>query len=268
LEIARKCDLQTKETIVDNIKYFEILTLSKQALTARIPVKSDPSALKNSEEALSLRKELENLDSLKEKCMEIVHKIFNTLNEDNVIPQFIKVLQKKSTEKAVFAENKARFEELFKVLESISSDIVEARKNILLKNEIFSKIKALNFKPNEENEKFFRDLENYANLYNQKLINLNQGSNFYNEFYQRMNDLNGRITDYLLARDMEKNELIKAITSGQNISFGQNYQNVTPQQQQPQNYNQGGGYLDPNSNQITNLHYSYHYQYGGKGGYN
>lgn len=36
--------------------------------------------------------------------------------------------------------------------------------------------------------------------------------NFYNEFHRRLNDLNIHITDYLLARDMEKNEMIKYLS--------------------------------------------------------
>jgi len=33
--------------------------------------------------------------------MHIIDKIFQLLNDDNIIPQFIRVLQKKTTEKAV-----------------------------------------------------------------------------------------------------------------------------------------------------------------------
>lgn len=93
--------MTVKESIMDSMKFFEILGLSKDSLKNRIPIKSDEGALKNSEEANSLRKDLDELEKLKEKCQEIIEKIFQTLNEDNVIPQFIKVLQKKTTEKAV-----------------------------------------------------------------------------------------------------------------------------------------------------------------------
>lgn len=86
---------------MDSIKYFELLGLSRDSLKNRIPVKSDEGALKNSEEANSLRKDLDELDKLKDKCQEMIEKVFQVLNEDNVIPQFINVLKKKTTEKAV-----------------------------------------------------------------------------------------------------------------------------------------------------------------------
>lgn len=90
-----------KAFIIENFKCFEILTLPKQSLQNKIPVKSDLSKLKNSEEAVALRKDIDTLESLKEKCMEIIDKIFQLLNDDNIIPQFLRVLQKKTTEKAV-----------------------------------------------------------------------------------------------------------------------------------------------------------------------
>lgn len=76
------------------------------------------------------------------------------------------------------------------------------------------KIKLANFKSVPENELFFKELEGHAIQYNQKLMNLNQGLTFYQQFNQRINELGSRITDFLLARDVEKNELIKAITGG------------------------------------------------------
>lgn len=108
--------------------------------------------------------------------------------------------------------------------------IIEIKRAIALKNEIFLKIKAINFKPNPDNEKYFKDLESYSHMYNQKLIGLNQGLNFYNEFNTRLIDLSSRITDFLLARDMEKNEILKAITSGNNYNMNNlnqpNYSNI------------------------------------------
>lgn len=219
LEIAKKCDAQVKEGIIENMKYFELLSLSKQSLSNKIPVKTDPNAIKNCEEALALRKDLDAMDALKDKCMEVINRIFQTLNEDNIIPQFIKVLQKKATEKQVLSDSKPKYDAMFKELESISEEIKVLKLSIVAKNEVFIRVKQSNFKTNDENEKFFRDLENHCQLYSQKLINLQQGMNFYTEFNKRLNDINGHITDFLVSRDMEKNDLLKFITSGGNAGF-------------------------------------------------
>ncbi len=86
-----------------------------------------------------------------------------------------------------------------------------------MKNEVFKKVKAITQVPNQQNEKFFSDLDNYVQMFNQKFINLQQGANFYQQFTMRLNELNAQITDYLFSRDLEKNDFIKNITSGQNI---------------------------------------------------
>ena len=86
---------------MESLKNFDILGLSRENLKKRIPVQSDGSAIKNSEEAQTLIKDLDELQSIKEKIMGIIDDIFLTLNDDNVIPQFIQVLQNRTTEKAV-----------------------------------------------------------------------------------------------------------------------------------------------------------------------
>lgn len=102
LNQARSCDALVKEDIVNNMKYFELINLTRDQLKNKLPVKTDTNLLSNSEEAKELSSELEVLEGLKAKFVESVNKIFQTLNEDNIIPQMIKVLQKKTTEQAVY----------------------------------------------------------------------------------------------------------------------------------------------------------------------
>jgi hypothetical protein len=216
---AKNADGSIKTGIMDSMKFFELLGLSKNILSGKIPVKTDPNAIKNCEEANALRKELDNMESLKEKIMEVINKIFQNLNEDNIIPQFIQVLQKKTTEKAILNENKPKYDAMFKDLETLSEQVKTLKLSITAKNEVFLRVKASTFKTNEDNEKFFRDLEDYCKLYNQKLVQLQQGINFYGEFNKRLNDISGHISDFLLSRDLDKNELLKYINGGGN--YGQ-----------------------------------------------
>lgn len=101
LNQSKSCDSLVKEAIVNNMKYFELINLTREQLKNKLPVKTDTNLLSNSEEAKSLSTELEVLEGLKSKVSENMNKIFQTLNEDNIIPQMIKVLQKKTTEQAV-----------------------------------------------------------------------------------------------------------------------------------------------------------------------
>lgn len=86
---------------MDSIKQFEILMCSREVMKNKIPVKNDESALKTCEEAVDLRKDLDELESIREKIGNIIENIFSTLSEDNVVSQFLLVIQKKLTEKGV-----------------------------------------------------------------------------------------------------------------------------------------------------------------------
>jgi hypothetical protein len=101
-------------------------------------------------------------------------------------------------------------------------------------------------KTTQENEKFCADLESYVQLYNQKSASLNQGINFYADFSRRINVDYQKATDFCLARDTEKNDLIKRIENGNQKN---NYQDSFS------DFN----LLKPVDNVITNLDYQYQY---------
>ena len=118
----------------------------------KIPVKTDSSKIKDSVEAKALSEELSALEKHKDQVVEITNKIFQTLNEDNIIPQMLQVLSKKTTEIAVFKENKIKYEEMVKELERLNNEIQNIKNNVAMKNETFVNVKALAIKPNPQNE--------------------------------------------------------------------------------------------------------------------
>lgn len=113
-------------------------------------------------------------------------------------------------------ENKPRYEEKLKQLDALTEKVNELKKTIITKNEIFSKIKNDQFKPNPENEKFFKSIEDNINLYNLRATSVQQGIVFYTDFFKRIDELNSAIKDYVMSRDLEKQDLISAIQSGTN----------------------------------------------------
>ena len=134
---------------------------------------------------------------------------------------------------------------------------ISVKNKIIELNEIFIKVKALNVQSDTEieNENYFKQLESYVQLYKEKLKSIEQGCSFYSEFDSRISSIANFINDYLMARDLEKNDMIEAITRGENIQLAQST-----------NPNQPISYLDPNQNYFTNMNV-YYRQSGGKGGY-
>ena len=214
LQQAMQCDQSTINDIQNNLKYFDLLSLSREALDQKIPKRVDTNAIKQCKEANDLRAEMDNLENEKNKAMEVIGKIFSSLNDDNVAAQFIQVIQKKTTENTIFDQNKAEYMVKFNELGEISNNIRNIKVNIQNKNEIFLRVKNDKFRPDPANEQFFRDLNNYVQLFRTKEQQLQQGLNFYKKFDQKMNELNRNISDFLMARDMDKNELIRYIMGG------------------------------------------------------
>ena len=223
LQQAMGCDQNTISDIQNNLKYFELLSLSREALDQKIPHRVDANAIKQCKEASDLRAEMDNLENEKIKAMEVISKIFASLNDDNVAAQFIQVIQKKTTENTVFDQNKAEYMTKFNELGDISNNIRNIKVNVQNKNEIFLRAKNDKFKPDPANEQFFTDLNNYVQLFRTKEQQLQQGLNFYKKFDQKMNELNRNISDFLMARDMDKNELIRYIMNPQQANQGQGY---------------------------------------------
>jgi len=113
-------------------------------------------------------------------------------------------------------ENKPKYEEKLKQLDALTEKVNEIKKSILKKNEIFTKMRNDQFKPNPENEAFFKAIEDNIGLYNLRTASVQQGIVFYTDFFKRIEDLNSGIKDYILSRDLEKQDLISAIQSGTN----------------------------------------------------
>lgn len=229
---------------MSNMKYFEFLNLTKEQLRSKMPVKNDTTGLKDSEEVKGLSTELDLIINLKEKLMEHINKLFQTLNEENVNTHMIKVLQKKTTEQAVIAENKLKYEAEIKKIEEINGLTAKSKQKITDKNEKFAQLKYVSIKIFQENEKFCADLESYIQLFNQKCVALSHGLGFYSEFNNRLNLLNQKIQDFVYARDIEKNGLLENFNTGSSINT--NIFNPS--------------LLNPNTNVITNMDYQYNYQ--------
>lgn len=126
---------------------------SREILKSKIPFKVDNSILRDSVEAKELKNELETLNSFKEKLVALITFVFKTLNEDNVIPEMLSVLDKKILEESVFKDNIPKYDKLCIDVEKINSDIINCKKKILDKNNMFNNLKLKLLKPNEDNNK-------------------------------------------------------------------------------------------------------------------
>ena len=71
LNQAMGCDQSTINDIQNNLKYFELLSMPREALDQRIPHRIDPNSIKQCKEADDLRKEIDALEAEKKKLWKL-----------------------------------------------------------------------------------------------------------------------------------------------------------------------------------------------------
>ena len=258
LNQTKQYDLKEKDDIISNIKNFEMLTLPREALNEKIPgPKSDkPKALTKNEQ--SVRDSVQTLLKLKDDCFKIINPIFEKLNDESQIVQsFVEVLTKKTTEQAIFETSKSEYDLKFVELEKLS-DIIKKDKNTLQEN--IHKIANDLAQPQQKEEyskeanEYFKQLNNYCNLYMQKNEKLRKGRDYYSGLEMKINEVLNASKKFIQQREIEKEALIQSITG---MSYNQFMNN-----QRRGNINQGAfsnayesqdAFLDPKKNIYTQL---------------
>ena len=217
LQNTRKFDQQQNNDILNNAKSFEILGLSRTKLEAKIP--GDKKGLnKLSADEEKIKNEIVKLYDLSDKCMEIINPIYEELNEDGVIiPSFIEVLGKKTTEDSIYKKYKDDYDSKFVKLKELTEEVVKQKNNI---NTLLQKIrpnlsgKGNNYGISEEAMKYFNDIDQKCNLFMNMYEKIKKGENYYNGLHQKIEEIIQSSNKWMISRNEEKNVLIEAINKG------------------------------------------------------
>ena len=183
-----------------------------------------------------------NLLDLSDKTSDIISPIYEQLNDDTaVMSMFIEVLEKTTTEQAIFNKNKEEYEKKFVELKEISEQILNQKKVITelsakLLPELMKKNSNENF--SEDALNYFNELDKYANLYLSMYDKCKKGENYYNNLQYKVDELLAASNQWMIKRNEEKNILVNTITKGK--LGGNMYQNQT-------------SFMNPNQNMYTNF---------------
>ena len=154
---------------------------------------------------------------------------------------FIEVLEKTTTEQAIFNKNKEEYEKKFVELKEISEQILNQKKVITelsakLLPELMKKNSNENF--SEDALNYFNELDKYANLYLRMYDKCKKGEDYYNNLQYKVDELLAASNQWMIKRNEEKNILVNTITKGK--LGGNMYQNQT-------------SFMNPNQNMYTNF---------------
>ena len=235
-------DQQQINDICNNAKYFEKISCSKEKLIKDIPGKINKKKPENTKES-EIHEEILNLLDLSDKTSDIISPIYEQLNDDTaVMSMFIEVLEKTTTEQAIFNKNKEEYEKKFVELKELSEQILNQKKVI---TELSSKLlpelmkKKSNENCTEEALNYFNELDKYANLYLNMYDKCKKGEDFYNNLQYKVDELLAASNHWMIKRNEEKNILISTITKDK-FGGSNRYQNNT-------------NLMNPNQNMYTNF---------------
>ena len=216
LQNTRKFDQKQNDDILKNAENFEILGYSKEKFENNIP--GDKQGLnKLSADEEKIKNEISKLYQLSDQCMEIINPIYEFINEDeNIIPVFVEILEKKTTEEAVYKKFKEDYDGKIEKLKQITEEVKKQ------KNEVSSMVQKYGQKISgnngygisDEAKKYFSQIEEKVNLFLHINEKIQKGENYYNGLYQKIEELIRASNKWMTSRSEEKNALIDAIKNG------------------------------------------------------
>ena len=281
LNNTKKYDIQENNTIMNEARFYEQLLLPREQLLNKIPRREELQEKEIPEET-EIHEAILKLYELGDKCMQIINPIFSELNDDsNIVGQFVEVLAKKTTEQAIYEKFKEIYEQKFNELKPLSDEV---KKQEQVVNEIVQKnSQKIRDKPkqNISNEamEYFRNLDQYANMFMKKYEKVKKGDAYYNDLYQKVSQLLKSGNDWMIKRSDEKNAILSTIKGASGLSdFSATRLNsgellnpeTNPFTKMNVNINRGGNYgmtyNQGNNNYNQNNNYNNN-QRGNQGGY-
>ena len=281
LNNTKKYDIQENNNIMNEARFYEQLLLPREQLLNKIPRREELQEKEIPEET-EIHEAILKLYELGDKCMQIINPIFAELNDDsNIVGQFVEVLAKKTTEQAIYEKFKEIYEQKFNELKPLSDEV---KKQEQVVNEIVQKnSQKIRDKPkqNISNEamEYFRNLDQYANMFMKKYEKVKKGDTYYNDLYQKVSQLLKSGNDWMIKRSDEKNAILSTIKGASGLSdFSATRLNsgellnpeTNPFTKMNVNINRGGNYgmayNQGNNNYNQNNNYNNN-QRGNQGGY-
>ena len=204
-------DNQANDDINNNSYYFERLMSPLEELNRNIPLEKIVN-VEDSPEEKEVKTEILKLYQLGDKCTEIIKPIFNEINDDSIIiGSFMEVLNRKTTEQAIYEKNKNEYLAKFDKLKNISDEVKKQEEIITeLVNKNREKIMP---KSNEYEEnriiEYFRHLDQLTNMFMEKYEKIMKGDAYYNGLKEKVDKLVKFGNDWMIKRNDEKNALLK-----------------------------------------------------------
>ncbi len=223
LEIGKNLDFQIRKKILEKSKYYELFSLPKHVIEARIPRNIDQTKLAGLSSTQALKFSISKLEQDKLKLSETIKEMFNDLYYNIPIVEFQDVLLNKRTEKLISEDRKKKYEPMLEKVSEINimikTDFIDIESKY---NEFANACGDLKHSENEETQQYLFFLSNAKKEFQKHVNNTNNSLIFYENFAKKIEEINQEVDSYLAGREIEKKELIDIICQNDRLKFAQN----------------------------------------------
>ena len=223
LNIGKNLDFQIRKKILEKTKYYELFSLPKHVIEARIPRNIDQTKLAELSSTQALKFSINKLQQDKLKLSETIREMFNDLYYNIPIMEFQDVLLNKRTEKLISEDRKKKYEPMLEKISEINimikTDFIDIESKY---NEFANACGDLKHSENEETQQYLFFLSNAKKEFQKHVNNTNNSLMFYENFAKKIEEISQEIDSYLAAREIEKKELIDVICKNDRMKIAQN----------------------------------------------
>jgi hypothetical protein len=245
LNVGKNLDFQVNDLIMKNVKYYELIGLPKHIIEARIPSNLDKNKLETLPSTQALKFAVDKLMEDKNNLSKEIKFIFNELNLNLPLEDLKECNKGNKNIEVLIDETKKKFDILFEKINQMQPAIKNDFNDIDSKYIEFSKgCSLLGASENQQSQIYIAFLSKAPKEFAKNIKNTNNSINFYNQFLTRIQPLEENVQNYLVARDVEKKELIEKLCKEQRYKYAQN--------SLPENNNNNFNYNNYNNNNQNN----------------
>eukprot|EP01097_Dermamoeba_algensis_P006110 TRINITY_DN3854_c0_g1_i1.p1 TRINITY_DN3854_c0_g1~~TRINITY_DN3854_c0_g1_i1.p1 ORF type:complete len:877 (+),score=270.26 TRINITY_DN3854_c0_g1_i1:258-2633(+) len=209
LDQSRKSDSYVVKKYKDNQEWLEKISGTESDIIAMIPGRS---ASTQRFDLSRLKHMLFSLDTLLSERNSLMNSLRETASKDDVSSKLINISEGKSQE-SVFEEELKKYDPIKAKLRSSFSDQKNILHNIAEENTRFSSSNAGSSLSGRADT--LSKMENALKVFHELKGNLREGMEFYLSLQESLRLLQGKVSDFILARDTEKADLEREIQNQQ-----------------------------------------------------
>ena len=185
---------------------------SREELSAMLP-RAAASVDASAPPIAQLRAVLENVSSVEKQIAEELIMLQTMTDSDNIVGEIMQQYTARADLMTVVARELEKYTETRGRIGALKSQVLEAAARVRAADRDFEQF-AASVRTSAERVEFLRALALGCEKFKELVNQLSQGMNFYKQLGALIAQLQQRVSDFIIARNLEKNDLVMRLTAG------------------------------------------------------